>query len=89
VDSDDWAIQWSMNVSWAALVGNYRSNGKLTQTRPVCHLSKFLYRWTAQRVAPLLSINSLMRPRTEADNAQTERREDSNIKQCINHGSLH
>jgi len=30
-----------------------------------------------------------MRPRTEPDNAQTQRREDSNIKQRINHGSLH
>ena len=42
-----------------------------------------------QILAPLLSINSLMRPRTEPDNAQTQHREDSNIKQCINHGSLH
>ena len=47
------------------------------------------YRWTAQRVAPLLSINSLMRPRTEPYNAQSQHREDSNIKQCINHVSLH
>ena len=44
---------------------------------------------TAQTVAPLLSINSLMRPRTEPDNAQNQHREDSNIKQCINHVSLH
>jgi hypothetical protein len=27
-----------------------------------------------------------MRPCTEPDNTQTQRREDSNIKQCINHG---
>ena len=40
-------------------------------------------------LAPLLSINSPMRPRTEPDNAENQRREDSNIKQCINHGSLH
>ena len=40
-------------------------------------------------LAPLLSINSLMRPRTEPDNAQNQHREDSNIKQCINHVSLH
>ena len=39
--------------------------------------------------APLLSINSPMRPCTEPDNAETQRREDSNINQCINHGSLH
>jgi hypothetical protein len=38
---------------------------------------------------PLLSINSLMRPGTEPYNTQTQRREDSNIKQCINHVSLH
>jgi hypothetical protein len=37
----------------------------------------------------LLSINSLMRPRTKPDNAQSQRSEDSKIKQCINHGSLH
>jgi hypothetical protein len=29
-----------------------------------------------------------MRPRTEPDNAETQRREYSNINQCINHGSL-
>jgi hypothetical protein len=38
---------------------------------------------------PLLSINSLARPRTEPDNAQSQHCEDSNIKQCINHLSLH
>ena len=43
----------------------------------------------AHVLRPLLSINSLMRPRTEPDNAQNQHREDSNIKQCINHVSLH
>ena len=35
------------------------------------------------------SRNPLTRPRTEPDNAQNQGREDSDIKQCINHGSLH
>jgi hypothetical protein len=35
------------------------------------------------------SRNSLMRPRAEPDNAQTQRREDSNINHCINHAPLH
>ena len=39
--------------------------------------------------APLLSINSLMRLCTEPENAQNQHHEDSNIKQCMNHGSLH
>jgi hypothetical protein len=30
-----------------------------------------------------------MRPRAEPDNAKNQRREDSNIKQGINHVSLH
>jgi hypothetical protein len=30
-----------------------------------------------------------MRPRTEAEDAQTERHEHSDIKQCINHVSFH
>jgi hypothetical protein len=30
-----------------------------------------------------------MRPPAEPDDAQNQRREDSNIKQCINHISLH
>jgi hypothetical protein len=37
----------------------------------------------------LASRNSLMRPRTEPDNAQDQRREDSDIQHCINHASLH
>ena len=35
------------------------------------------------------SRNSLMRPRTEPDNAQYQRREYCNIHHCINHASLH
>jgi hypothetical protein len=55
---------------------------------------KYTQGWyTAMRAVPspqpLLSINSPMGPRAEPDNAQDQRREDSNIKQCINHGSLH
>jgi hypothetical protein len=42
-----------------------------------------------QRPAPLPSINPLMRPRTEPDNAETQHREDGDIQHCINHGSLH
>jgi hypothetical protein len=30
-------------------------------------------------------LHSAQIPRAEPDNAQTERREDSNINQCINH----
>ena len=30
-----------------------------------------------------------MRPRTETDNAQNQRREDSDIRYCINHTFLH
>jgi hypothetical protein len=36
-------------------------------------------------LAPLLSINSPMRPCTEPDNAQTQRREYRDIDHCINH----
>jgi hypothetical protein len=32
-----------------------------------------------------MSVNSLMRPRTEPDDAQNQRREDSDIHHCINH----
>jgi hypothetical protein len=35
------------------------------------------------------SRNSLMRPRTEPDNAQNQRREYCDIHHCINHASLH
>jgi hypothetical protein len=45
--------------------------------------------YSAKGGVPLLSINSLMRPPAEPDDAQNQRREDSNIKHCINHISLH
>jgi hypothetical protein len=89
------ALSWCSGTGSLAPLGesNYRpANGK--NLRPVLAGQAFLKpqfaeRKFAQRVAPLLSINSLMRPRTEADNAETQHREDSNIEQCINHGSLH
>jgi hypothetical protein len=53
------------------------------------HLQPTKFVCDAEGRAPLLSIHSFMRPPAEPDDAQNQRREDSNIKQCINHISLH
>jgi hypothetical protein len=93
VDSGDWAIQrvdeyivgCPCRFYSARDLGLYAITAVAASHRNATGVSST----DVQRVAPLLSVNSLMRPRTEPDNAQNQCREDSNIKQCINHGSLH
>ena len=88
VDSADWAIQ-GIHECIVGCPCRFCADRNLGLYAITAVVAARRSGWTAQRLAPLLSINSLMRPRTEPDNAQTQHREDSNIKQCIKHGSLH